>query len=124
MAITVKSGFWNDTYSFVSGKAPSNKQLKRLMRQRGMGITQKLFTTLDGVAPGSTATKQYSRVTSNGTSVGVVTSLGSLGGLRGKETQTQINRATLAADVTYLNNLVTKRFAPTSYPGDRSGNGK
>lgn len=124
MAITVKSGFWNDTYSFKSGNHPMEKRIKNIMRRRGMQTLRALTETLLGAAAGSTASKTYKQVVNNGATAGVPTSVGALGGVRAMQTRTQISRATTAADDTRITNLITKRYAPATYPGDRSGNGK
>lgn len=122
-AIVVKSGFWNDTYAFKDGNHPMEKAVKRIMRRRGMGSTQQLMVALLGAAAGGTASKTYNRVDANGTA-SAVTSVGSMGGQRTIVTRTQINRATTAADVTRLKNLIQVAFHRSSQTHDASGNGK
>lgn len=124
MATTVKSGYWNDSYSFISGNHPREKELKRLLRRRGMRKTQELIMELLGAAAGATASVTYKRVAPNGATNGVPTPVGALGGSRLMETRTQINRATTAADDTRITNLLSRRPGPLTYPGDKSGNGK
>lgn len=124
MAITVKSGYWNDSYSFTSGNHPKEKQLKRLLRRRGLRVVQELMLTLLGAAAGSTAAVTYSRVQGNGATAGSPTGVGDMGGQRVLETRTQINRATTAADDTRISTLISQKPAPLTYPGDLSGNGK
>lgn len=121
---TVYSGFWNNSYSFISGNHPQEKQLKRLLRRRGMRVVQELMLTLLGATAGSTASVTYTRVEGNGAGAGTPTTLGALGGARTMETRTQISRATTSADDTRISNLISVRPAPLTYPGDLSGNGK
>lgn len=123
MTITVKSGFWNDTYSFISGGHPLESRIKNLMRRRGMKTLQELSVTLLGAVAGSTASGTYKQVVNNGATNGSPTPLGGLGGIRLTQTRTQLSRATLDADTTRITNLFTKSKLHTSV-SDRSGNGK
>jgi hypothetical protein len=74
------------------------------------------MTALDGVVPGSTALKNYTRVDSSS----------ELGGVRGIETQVLINRATTNADVTEIeatvNSLSSKTTFGASPPANLDGN--
>lgn len=123
MAITVKSGFWNDSYSFIKGHNPLEGRVKNLMRRRGMKTLQQLTKTLLGAAAGSTASGTYKRVAGQGDTAGQVTSVGALGGARTMETRTQVNRATTSTDDTRITNLIERSKLHTSV-SDRSGNGK
>lgn len=125
MTITVRSGFWNNTYSFQKGKSPLTRQIKRLMRTSGLGALQEINQTLLGVdiAGVPTAASARTMVKENGGTSGSVTSVGELGGKRLTTTRSLINRATAAADVTYWNNLCKVSFGIQSYPRDLSGNG-
>lgn len=120
MAIVVKSGFWNDSYSFINGNHPREKSIKRTMRKRGLKVLQELLVTLNGASVGGSAVATYTRVAGNGTGV---TSVGSLGGDRPMETRTQLNRVTTSADQTRINNLLTVGPASQNIH-DASGNGK
>jgi hypothetical protein len=124
MAITVKSGYWNDSYSFIKGKSPLTRKLKQLMRKRSLATVQTLSAALTGAAVGGSALKTYKWVDGNGATAGVPTTVGGLGGARTITTRTLINRVTVAADETYQDTLFSRKFGPLTYPGDRSGNGK
>lgn len=118
------TGIFGTNYTFVKGKAPLTRELKQLMRRREMKTLRTLMIALNGVAPGASASANVVQVANNGTSSGVVTGVAGLGGQRALQTRSMINRVTTAADVTYITNLMTKRFGPLTYPRDRSGNGK
>lgn len=122
MAIVVKSGFWNDSYSFRSGNNPREKEVKRIFRKRGMKKTQELVVELLGAAAGAAALATYKRVAANGTSSSV-TPVGGMGGARVIETRTQLDRVTAAADDTRLTTLITRGMHRTTKPRDLSGNG-
>ena len=119
---TVKSGYWNDSYSFTNGNNPNERQLKRLMRRRGMRPVQELILTLLGAVAGSTASVTYKRVAGQGNSG--PSSVGALGGARLMETRTQISRVTTAADVTRITDVLTRGPKATVDVHDASGNGK
>jgi hypothetical protein len=123
MAVTTYSDFWGNNYAPIKGTTPLRYRLNRLMRRRGMGALQELITELSGTAPGATAAKSYARVGGEVDTMGVLPTLGSLGGSREIETKYLINRATVAADATDIDTVIAARHTPT-FPGDLAGNGK
>ena len=74
------------------------------------------MTALDGVAPGANATKTFTVVEANS----------ELGGLRAITTETLINRATTAADVTHIEATVNTFSSKTTFganpPANLDGN--
>jgi hypothetical protein len=94
---TVKGGFWpaNGIQSLVSisGKGSWRRMIAQAFGRKQLMDQRELLETLDGVVAGSTALKTSTRVEA----------VEELGGKRNIETQTVINRATTAADVTELN---------------------
>lgn len=97
--------------------------LTRLLRPRGgPSRARALLNVLIGAAAGPTATDTAQRVAHP--TNGAVGDAGlSLGGLRARETATEINRATTAADVTALRAAIALSRAPVPYVNDISGNG-
>lgn len=110
--VTGYSAFWQTTgdrtpysMSLSAARAKMAKRIAREFNRRGAGDAQEALLTLLGVAPGSTALKQFSQVSAPAgpeSATPVVTSIGDFGGNRVIDTITQINRATTAADVTEL----------------------
>jgi len=112
MAITVKSDFWGNSYSFIRSKSSLRKVIARLLNQKENRVDRELLLTLNGVAPGATALETLKRVAADRLENG---------GKRTIETETLINRATTAADVTDLNtSLLAYTSRPTSYPVDKA----
>lgn len=104
------SPLWGGAYSPVNNNETNRRTIAQMLNKIGMQKDRELMRTLLGVAPGSTATKQRSRVAH---------SLSQLGGVRTIETQTLVNRATTSADVTdLLATLLAFVSRPTSYPRD------
>lgn len=93
----VKGGFWpqNGVSSLVSasGKGSQRRQIAQLLGRKSLMDQRELLETLDGVVAGSAAVKTLSRIEANV----------ELGGKRVVETETIINRNTVAGDVTELN---------------------
>lgn len=111
MAITVKSAFWNDSYSFIRGVTPLRKVVARLLERKELRRDRQLLNVLLGTVPGTTATSTLKRVQS---------STSENGGLRPIETETIVGRASTAADDTELTTqLLTYNSRPT-YPADRA----
>ena len=106
---TVKGGFWPtngvNTLTSISGRAAGWRRLRQLLGDKSLMPTRALALALDGVAPGATAAKTLSRIQASS----------ELGGKRTIETETLINRATLAADVTDLNNNLYTLTTKTSF---------
>lgn len=125
MAAVNNSGFWgpyNDAYTLLDGKMPRLDAMRRIVNRDGYRATKALFDALIGAASGGTASATHARIghrSSNG-----IGSAGSDLGLNQIVTVTDINRATTAADITALKNIVdTVTVRPVPYPRDLSGNG-
>lgn len=125
------SGLWNGVYGVPYSALASNgntfeqnnrtrTQLTKLIsRDRGTRKLMILMKTLNGVVAGSTATvthKQDKAPVANGDPL-------SNGGKRTIETKSDVNRVTTSADVTLINGIFDKVFAPNPYPVDKSRNG-
>jgi hypothetical protein len=118
MPITVKSGFWNDVYAFIDGRAPIERGIARRLNRRGMRDVRELMLELMGVAPGAAALEQYKRVTAP-----AAFSLTAFGGVRTIETTDLVNRVTAAADDTTISGRVLAYSSqPATYPANRDGN--
>ncbi len=105
-------------------------QIAQLLGKQQMREQKELLLTLLGVAPGQTALATYARVQPpvgpSATSPSV-TGVGDMGGNVPIETVTVINRATTAADVTYLTDIINGEMVPgpssLTLVADASGNG-
>lgn len=106
-------------YSLLVNKAPLRKRVSRTFREVGSFSFRQLMLTLNGVVAGSTATKSMSRAKEEA----VAGLAASNGGKRTIESRSLINRATTAADVTAISNMLQDQTDPSSYPTDKSGNG-
>ena len=116
---TINSGFWGGTYSLIS-KGQAEIRLRKLFRKGNAQVIGELAKELTGSSVGAN-TAQVIRKRVKGAD-GFTSRLG---GKREIENYTLINRATTAADETLVDSIVQpKRFAPITYPGDKSGNGK
>lgn len=117
---TVKGGFYptNGVSSLgsISGKGPWRRRVAQWLDGYGALDQRALLLALDGVAPGGTASKTLGRI-ANDTE---------LGGKRVVETNTFINRATVAGDVTELNadllTLTTRTSKGASPVANKDGN--
>lgn len=116
------SGLWDGVYA--QPYAPINQRMTLPRRvgmtyaRDGMKINAAIGTALNGSAVGGTASATHRRVEAVQANAAF-----NLGGKRTVETQTLINRATTSADETALDALFAAKFAPTTYPVDRSNNG-
>lgn len=117
------SGFYGDdathsgSYSLVDGKMPRRDRIKRVVNREGFRPFTALFGGLVGAATGSNVTATHSRVSAPAPQ-------GDMGGLRSIDTITDINRNTVAGDVTALKEMVFNvKSRPSTYPKDLSGNG-
>lgn len=125
MPATTYSGFWGantNDYSLLVNKMPRRYAIKRVVNRDGFRALSELFDTLIGVAPGSTALATHTRIGS----ASVINTTGNAVLDPGRpviETVTDINRASTAADVTALKEMVFGVSTRPSYPADRSGNG-
>lgn len=124
--VTGWSPLFGDTpnaYQLRFGRHSNDYHAARALGAPGMRGIRRLMRVLNGAAPGSTATETYARIapaTPFNTATG--------GGARAVETITEVNRATTAGDVTYINANILDRIynmqpAIASYPPDLSGNG-
>lgn len=115
---TVLGGFWpaNSVSSLtqINGKGANKRTAARALSTKGMYYVRELARTLDGVVPGSTATKNYRRVV-NSTE---------LGGVRATENDVLVNRATVAGDATAINADILSLSARTTMasPTNKDGN--
>jgi hypothetical protein len=117
MAITVSSGFWNNSYSFIDGRHPLQRGVQRMLNKRGIRDVRELMRALTGVAPGAAALATYKRVTSD-----VLAGPSSNGGVRIMETVNLVNRPTTAADVTEITTRVLAFTPNPVFPVNGDGN--
>lgn len=144
--VTGYQAFWADvlqnnndttaTYAFPTAaqngaRVPMDKQLARIFKRNGYRGYNALFTALLGAAAGGTATSTYKDVaapTGPQATSPVVTSVGDFGGNRVIETVTPVNRATTAADITWLGKYFNDKLleAGITYPtvSGSGGSGK
>lgn len=105
------------TYTPIQNRVPRRNQIKRLMNRSQWRAVSELFDTLIGAASGGTASISHAQIAAPGVSK-------QEGGARAIETISDINRATTAADITFLKEMVfAVKSKPTPYPKDLSGNG-
>jgi hypothetical protein len=106
---TVKGGFWeiNAVPSLVSssGRSWGRYQAAKVLAKKGLMALRATMRALDGVAPGAAATKTLARIENNA----------ELGGKRVIETETLINRVTVAGDVTEINADVLSLSTRTTF---------
>lgn len=105
-------------------------QLSQLFAKQQMREIKELMYTLVTGAVGDTALATYARVqppTDPSAATPAVTGVGDLGGNRPIETVTVINRATTAADITYLQDILNGEMQPgpssLTLVADAGGNG-
>jgi hypothetical protein len=125
MAIVAFQGLWNNEansqagYSQLVNKNPRRSPIKRTMNRESFRVLTALFNGLVGAATGGNVTATHKRVQRPAD-----TTIGGSGGLMTIETVTDINRNTVAADVTKLKEMVAGvKVRPTPMPKDLSGNG-
>lgn len=141
--VTGYSAFWSTTgdmkaYAPFNNQAPTNGflgwrsklewKIAQLANKQQMREINALFDALLGATAGGTATKTYARVApavATNMTTPQTTGVGDLGGNVAIETVTVINRATTAADVTYLKSMFNNDMlmASLSLQSDLSGNG-
>lgn len=135
------SSFWSLTGDMIpydvlasaaqGWRSPLETTIAKLYNRNEMREQKELILTLLGVVAGSTALSTYKRVgtpISTSGAVPVPTTTGEMGGAVNIETVTVINRATTAADLTYLTSVFDGTMSPGSgaaitYVNDLSGNG-
>lgn len=105
-------------YALRNERDTLHRRVGMAYQRDGMQIERAIDKALNGVAPGATATAAVRKVEAL-QSVGAL----NLGGKRNIVSQTIINRATTAADKTALDAIYDAKFAPTTYPVDKSGMG-
>ena len=110
------SGLGNNTADFNSTEL---RMMERGFRGRAGRVIGAIVAAVTGNAAGPNAVSTKKRV-AHDPHLGVSYAMG---GQRTIETETEINRATTAGDVTLIDALVTAKSAPAVYPVDKSGNG-
>lgn len=105
-------------YALRNERDVLHRRVGMTYQRDGMQIERAIDKALNGAVVGETATAAVRQVEA----VQSVASLG-LGGKRNIISKTLINRATTAADQTALNAIYDAKFAPTTYPVDKSGMG-
>jgi hypothetical protein len=138
--VTGYSGFWERTgdlnpYAPLSRSAQGWRsklewQVAQLFAKQQMREIKELMYTLITGAVGDTALATYARVqppVGPSSAIPAVTGVGDMGGNVPIETVTVINRATTAADATYLADMVNGEMQPGPSSlilvADASGNG-
>lgn len=118
MTISVKGGFWGQYGATMTLTRPytSMRRLARVaLNTYGMYALREKMETLNGAAAGSTATKQLKRVVA----------AEDMSGVRAIENQTFVNTATVAGDITEINDsilaLSSKTYDSTP-PANLDGN--
>lgn len=114
------------TYAFPpvtqnGARPPMDSQLARILKRNTYRAMNEAILTLLGAAAGSTAEathKVVSAPTGPEGSTPTVTSIGDFGGNREIETITDINRATTAADITWISKFFDNKLleAGITYP--------
>ena len=117
------SGFWNQiygqNYALTTGRGNVRREFSQMF-ERSTGVTPygRVIRQLVNGNVGGTATGSYNRVAVQNPQDG-----STLGGKRGIEAKTTINRATTAQDITNISDdLDWNKFTPV-WPRDKSGNG-
>lgn len=130
MAATSWSGFWGDgagsvsSYALLYNKNPIRGRIRQTVNRDSMRTITALFNGLIGATTGGTVTATHARIKGNNVTDSTGFGNGSQAGARQIETVSDINRATVAADVTALKELVYNvTHRPSTYPADLSKNG-
>lgn len=117
------SGLWDKqgwgSYALTGSRSRLKRMIARVNETHAGRATQAIMTALNGTAAGGTASASYKRVGHASTPLAVA----ALGGVRTIDTVTVINRVTTAADESDVDLIINDKFAPSSYPADRSGRG-
>lgn len=118
---TVKGGLFESaglaSLSQVQGTGSQRRRISQLFATKGLRDKRALARALDGVVAGSTATATNGRVEASV----------ELGGKRTIESQSLVNRATVAGDVTeinadFLNSLTSRTTFGASPVANKDGN--
>jgi hypothetical protein len=110
------NGVHGEDHSLLVNETNLKTKVTNAFRRLGLRKEKALLASLIGAAAGGTATLTRGRIEA-------ITSDEGLGGVRTVETVTDINRATTAADVTALKEVLAGRSVqPDSYDVELSGN--
>jgi hypothetical protein len=119
MAAIVKGGFWEFNGVPILASVHTTTVLKRkitnALGKKQSQALREVMRTLNGVAPGSAANKQYTRILASD----------ELGGVRPIETEFLVSRATTSGDVTGINSNVlatSSKGYNTNPPPNLDGN--
>ncbi|MCI0557523.1 MAG: hypothetical protein MN733_03430 [Nitrososphaera sp.] len=119
---TVKGGYFGDVsvnYDPVSGKNPLRRSIAQRFDKNGLRSTQEIGLEITGAAAGATASASYSRVKAGEVS-GAFQS--ELGGKRTIETKSDINRVTVAGDITDFDSKILELDSTPTYVANKDGN--
>lgn len=103
-----------NSYDLKVNKSPLIRRMQRILRKDQLRSLQALMLSLNGAAPGATATKTFKEVDMQADGL-------LRGGLRTINTKTSINRASTAGDKTTIDDVISHIFTPTRV-ADLSGN--
>lgn len=113
---TVKGGFFEtngvSSLPSMSGEDGQRRSLRRRFGVKAMYAFREIAFVLTGAAPGATATKNYTAVAPST----------ELGGVRAIETQVLVNRATVAGDVTEIQQEVLRYSTKTTFGANPPAN--
>lgn len=138
--VTGYQPFWNQTGDMITYAVLSRTyqgwrsklewKVSQLFSKEQMREEKALLTALIGATSGGTASSTYKRrqpPSGPSQTTPAVTGVGDLGGAIDIETVTVINRATTAADISYLKNMFDGTMTPgpnsITFQNDASGNG-
>jgi hypothetical protein len=116
------TGYAFPTAAQNGARNPQDSQLARILKRNGYRGLNALFVELIGASTGGTATATHKQVgaPANATAATTpgVSSIGDFGGNRVIDTITDVNRATTAADVTWLEKFFNNKLleAGITYP--------
>ena len=117
------SGFWGDaaggsgSYALLQDKNPRRGVIRGTVNRESFRVATALFNGLIGAATGSNVTATHKRIAEDNST------FTRNGGARAIDTVTDINRNTVAGDVTMLKEMVTSVSRRPTYARDLSGNG-
>lgn len=115
---TVKGGLYETagltSLTQIQGTNTQRRRISQLLASKGMRSVRELAVTLDGVIPGSAALATNARVEANS----------ELGGKRVIESESLVNRVTVAGDVTEINtDLLNTLTGRTTFGANPVANG-
>ena len=129
MAVVPWSVFWGDgiastgAYTFLQNKAPIRARARQNVNRDQYRIITALFNNLIGAVTGANVTATHRRVQGPNHADSTQFGAADIGGLRPIELFTDVNRNTVAADVTALKEITTSVNRRPTFPKDLSGNG-